>query len=197
MITFDRFVNHFEKPYDVNRESQLTNGFTCSNSELSALFELLGGSSYGNGIYKIFSSSQITAWNLTITDAFPIYNEVIPFGYDWLGRIFACKTSKQIIRLDPGVGDVINIPTSIVDFHNIELVDYTNDALSSLFYNDWLQAGGTHPAILSCIGYKVPLFLGGTDKVENLENIDLDVYWSFNGQMLQKISLNEKISKNI
>ena len=28
-----------------------------------------------------------------------------------------------------------------------------------------------------CAGYKVPLFLGGDDIVENLEDSDMEVYW--------------------
>jgi hypothetical protein len=34
-----------------------------------------------------------------------------------------------------------------------------------------------------CAGYKVPLFLGGKDSLENLEVIDLEVYWSLSGQL--------------
>jgi hypothetical protein len=32
------------------------------------------------------------------------------------------------------------------------------------------------------VGYKVPLFFGGQDAVENLELADLDIYWSISGQ---------------
>jgi Domain of unknown function (DUF1851) len=38
---------------------------------------------------------------------------------------------------------------------------------------------------MQCTGYKVPLFLGGKDPAENLEVIDLEVYWSLSGQLRQ------------
>jgi hypothetical protein len=41
--------------------------------------------------------------------------------------------------------------------------------------------------VTECIGYRVPLFLGGSDTVENLEKVDLDVYWHLHGQLIQKI----------
>jgi hypothetical protein len=34
-----------------------------------------------------------------------------------------------------------------------------------------------------CVATKVPFFLGGKDSVENLEIIDLEVYWSLSGQL--------------
>ncbi|WP_434798222.1 T6SS immunity protein Tdi1 domain-containing protein [Terrisporobacter vanillatitrophus] len=33
------------------------------------------------------------------------------------------------------------------------------------------------------MGYKVPLFLGGEDDISNLEEIDMEVYWSVTGQL--------------
>jgi hypothetical protein len=33
------------------------------------------------------------------------------------------------------------------------------------------------------VGYRVPLFLGGSDTLENLEVTDLDVYWTICGQL--------------
>jgi len=37
-----------------------------------------------------------------------------------------------------------------------------------LFGYDWLGR---------CIGYKIPLFLGGEDVIVNLEDSDMEVYW--------------------
>lgn len=54
-------------------------------------------------------------------------------------------------------------------------------------WNDWLASGGLHPTYGQCIGYKVPLFLGGKDDVSNLELSDLDVYWYAISQTLAKV----------
>jgi hypothetical protein len=37
-----------------------------------------------------------------------------------------------------------------------------------------------------CIGYKKPLFLGGVDWIENLETIDMDVYWTVTAPIIAK-----------
>jgi hypothetical protein len=38
------------------------------------------------------------------------------------------------------------------------------------------------------VGYRVPLFLGGTDTVENLERGDMDVYWSLTSQAAAQVA---------
>jgi hypothetical protein len=35
-----------------------------------------------------------------------------------------------------------------------------------------------------CVGYKVPLFLGGEDEISNLDELDMEVYWSIIGQLM-------------
>jgi Domain of unknown function (DUF1851) len=58
-------------------------------------------------------------------------------------------------------------------------------ALAASFFASWARA---NPELLplgamQCAGYKVPLFLGGKDSVDNLEIVDLEVYWSLSGQL--------------
>lgn len=47
-----------------------------------------------------------------------------------------------------------------------------------------------------CAGYKVPLFLGGSDSVDNLDLQDLAVYVSLSGQMYTQ-SRKYPLSTNI
>jgi hypothetical protein len=47
----------------------------------------------------------------------------------------------------------------------------------------------THGSALGfneCVGYRTPLFLGGSDDVANLEISDIDVYWTIMGQLRLK-----------
>ena len=37
-----------------------------------------------------------------------------------------------------------------------------------------------------CVGYKTPLFLGGKDVMDNLEILNLDVYWTLTAQLIRK-----------
>jgi type VI secretion system (T6SS) immunity protein Tdi1 len=68
---------------------------------------------------------------------------------------------------------------------NDELVTYRDAALASDFFDEWSQANPEQLSIRSdtCVGYRVPLFLGGSDMIENLEIVDKDVYWSIYGQL--------------
>jgi hypothetical protein len=38
-----------------------------------------------------------------------------------------------------------------------------------------------------CIGYKVPLFLGGKDTTDNFEIADLEVYWEITCQLYHQV----------
>ena len=50
------------------------------------------------------------------------------------------------------------------------------------FGMDWLGRQFS-PDPARCVGYKVPLFLGGADDIGDLELADLDVYWTITGQL--------------
>ncbi|HIF6190235.1 TPA: T6SS immunity protein Tdi1 domain-containing protein [Vibrio parahaemolyticus] len=88
---------------------------------------------------------------------------------------------------EPGTGEALEIPVNFAQFHEDELVNYTNEALAVEFFSEWLATGNEPPASSQCVGYKKPLFLGGADIVANLELIDLEVYWGISGQLLEKV----------
>jgi len=129
------------------------------------------------------------AW---IGEAFPEFaSRACPFGYDWLGRQFAIDTGRShagqplVLLLEPATGEGLQIPLVFGAFHNEGLVEYRDAALASGFFNTWAQkhAGALPLAQGDCVGYQVPLFLGGRDTVDNLEVIDLEVYWTTCGQL--------------
>lgn len=153
-----------------------------------------GGASFRSGLYRLHSFGSMLKWTDIATEAFPEFqNHIYCFGYDWLGRQFAVDCRKisdgqtQIVLLDIGFGEALVIPTSFLVFHDIELVDYSADALAEPFYNEWLAAGGAQPLSHECIGYRVSPFLGGKDEVHNLELTDMEVYWGIAGQIRARI----------
>ncbi len=162
---------------------------------MMAFLEKYAGSSYQNGLYRILPTAQMAAWTESVAEAFPDHSgPMLCFAFDWLGRSFAIdfnRTSDEgeplIMRLEPGADEIMEIPVAFVDFHNEELVEYTNDALSSELFEEWLASGGAAPSYDECIGYIVPLFLGGEDAIENLEPKDLSVYWSMSAQLLAQV----------
>ncbi|MBB6626240.1 DUF1851 domain-containing protein [Nocardioides sp. KIGAM211] len=132
-------------------------------------------------------------------NAFPAFSERVQcFAVDWLGRQFAVDRSRpdrdgqpQILMLDVGVGEVLEMPGSLRDFHESELIDYHDAALASSYYSQWRRDSGDTAPLTSteCVGYRIPLFLGGVDDTSNLERSDADVYWSLCGQMLSRRGL--------
>jgi hypothetical protein len=76
-------------------------------------------------------------------------------------------------------------------FLNNEIPNNGNASLSSIFYREWLNKKGTSVKYGRCIGYKIPLFMGGKDDITNLEDSDMDVYWSIISQVMAQIGTEE------
>lgn len=54
---------------------------------------------------------------------------------------------------------------------------YHDACLASSFYKQWKENNKNKDIQNGqCVGYKIPLFLGGTDDISNLELSDVDVY---------------------
>lgn len=91
----------------------------------------------------------------------------------------------QVLLLEPGTGEALEIPLAFAGFHDEELIEYADAALAAGFFDTWSAANsGALPLRRDQrVGYRVPIFLGGQDVVENLELSDLEVYWSICGQL--------------
>ena len=160
---------------------------------LSWILEEIGGKTFNHGLYRVLRADQITVAKHAMEAFFPEYcGRIVPFAFDWLGRYFACDLKRikngepQVLMLEVGAGEAMEIPASVLDFHNVELVEYTNDALSVSFWHQWRSINPDDIAYTDCVGYKVPLFLGGSDTLPNLELIDLDVYVGICSQLRHK-----------
>ena len=149
-------------------------------TSIREFFDSMNGLSFLNGMYRLFKTDDIDKWNTIVEQSFPRYKGRFDvFGYDWLGRVFALnKESKTVLLFEPGTGEVLDIPASFEDFHNVEIVDYHDDSLASNFFENWYSSCNNYKLKLNeCAGYKIPLFLNGDDIVDNLEISDMEVYW--------------------
>jgi Domain of unknown function (DUF1851) len=156
------------------------------------LAERFAGCTFENGLYRLHDASSGPAALSLIVEAFPEFaSRACPFGYDWLGRQFAIDAGRTeagqplVLLLEPGTGEGLEIPLTFGAFHDEELIEYRDAALASGFFDAWKQDHGTALPLAhgDCVGYQVPLFLGGRDTIDNLEVIDLDVYWTTCGQL--------------
>lgn len=149
-----------------------------------------GGRSFSDGLYRIHTEESSRRLLEEIERAFPeAPSHTTPYGYDWLGRQFCARADDPdatSLMFEPGTGEILEIPVPFTAIHDVELVDYRNEALASDFYAAYLVAGGQPPNSGQCVGYRIPLFLGGQDEVSNLDLVDLDVYWHLTGRLIQK-----------
>lgn len=94
---------------------------------------------------------------------------------------------QLVLLLEPGTGEALEVPANYSSFHTDELVHHADAAVANSFYRAWRLAGGLAPAYDQCVGYKIPLFLGGEDEVSNLELCTFETYWGLSTQLLAQV----------
>jgi hypothetical protein len=147
-----------------------------------------------NGAYRLHHSDDVARFTAIAGKAFPAFSTRITcFGADWAGSQFATDEDRivggerQILLLEPGTGKVLQIPCGLDTFHDGLLVKEPDATAGYSFFQEWLAAGGSAPGYEECVGYRKPLFLGGVDRVSNLQLGDFEVYWSICGQLLSQV----------
>ena len=150
----------------------------------------VAGTSLADGLYRLHTADSAASADQWVRAAYPDFaGRIACFGVDWLGRQFSLDPSRgtamdpEVLMFDVGAGEALEIPVAFSRFHDSELVDYTEAALASDFFAEWIEAHPESIGFEQCVGYRVPLFLGGRDELENLELIDVDVYWTLTGQL--------------
>lgn len=169
---FNNFFSYFNEVNNITYSNDLYNDFIMQ----------LGGKIFGKGLFNSFSNEDIRKWTKIVTRAYPSFENCFKlFGYDWLGRCFGIDLRKEsygkILMFEIGCNDVLEIPCSFEEFLNNEIPLYSDACLAKSFFNEWMQYSKTEVEYGRCIGYKIPLFLGGEDVLENLEDTDMEVYW--------------------
>jgi len=79
-----------------------------------------------------------------------------------------------LLLIEPGSGEAFEIDEPFAQLLDATLVD-DPELLELDLFQTRLTTGGTAPAVGACVGFKVPLFLGGDASPANLELTDLDV----------------------
>lgn len=186
----------FFKSYSITADAQNPPGeFPADIQDVGfkRVISALGGKTFENGLYRVLQIAQLDAARLVMERIFPEYaGQIRPFAYDWLGRHFAIdlKSSPEdpeILMLEVGAGEAMIVPGTIESFHDDVLLENRSAALASEFWEGWQELHPEPLAFSDCVGYKIPLFLGGEDDYPNLEVIDLDVYLEICAQMREKI----------
>ena len=149
---------------------------------------------YLDGAYRLHRPEDVARFTALAVEAFPQFADRIEcFGADWLGRQFATDQGRvvagepQVLMLEPGTGEALELPVDRTSFHTEELVNEPDAAAAYSFFEEWLDAGGVRPEYDQCVGYKRPLYLGGRDDITNLEALDLEAYWTLSAQILDQV----------
>lgn len=149
---------------------------------------------YLDGAYRRHRPEDMANCTELAVSAFPeLADRIECFGADWLGRQFATDQGRivrglpQVLMLEPGTGEALEIPVDLATFHDKELAQQADAAAAYSFFQQWLEAGGPRPDYHQCVGYKRPLYLGGVDEVMNLELVDFEVYWTISAQFLERV----------
>lgn len=188
---FEIFLAHYTPDWDL--PVLASKDELLSSSGLEVFMSTFGGASFNGGAYRVIKHSDVDLWRTRVESAFPDFaSRISCFGFDWLGRVFALDAQRfeqgsfGVVMFEPGTGEALEIPCNLVSFHNDELIEFREEALAISFFTQWIAAGGSRPPYDRCIGYKRPLFLGGNDIVDNLEESDLDVYWHLSSQLIRQ-----------
>jgi Domain of unknown function (DUF1851) len=192
---FERFVERFPllPPGQVAESAWLDPRLRAATGyeDLAGRF---AGCTFENGLYRLHDAESGPRAAALVAEAVPtIAARSCPFAYDWLGRQFAVDAQRVeageslVLLIEPGTGTALEVPMTFESFHE-NLDDYREPALAGSLFLEWAQ---TNPDRLplkrtECVGYRVPLFLGGPDTVDNLDVSDLEVYWSLYGQLYQR-----------
>jgi hypothetical protein len=153
--------------------------------------ERYAGCTFAQGLYRLHDALSGPRSMRLVLEAFPqLADRAVPFAYDWLGRQFALDSARTeagqslILLIEPGTGQALEIPLTFVAFHE-QLDELREPALAGTFFAEWSAANPDSLPLQrsECVGYRIPLFLGGRDALENLEVIDLEVYWTLTAQL--------------
>lgn len=168
--------------------------------EVAGFEELMvgvGPRSFNRGLYRLHSETsgrKADAWVAMLRS--DLRGQVFCFGYDWMGCQFALDAGRivggepQILCFDPATGDVYLVDQSFHEFHEVELIEGTNNGLAISAFDEWAEANPSAVPLdrTECVGQRHPLFLGGEDTLENSEVVDIEVYWVLQAQVLRQVN---------
>ena len=168
-----------------------------SSDLLTAFLAEHARASYLDGLLRVVlpdGQPDLRAWNGERGWAadWPAERGLRVFAHDWLGRLYGVDPDGRwgrragVARLSPGIGEVEAISRDVERFLVRELPEERDDLLSADYFAEWRRANGPLEPT-DCASYRVPLFLGGTDDVENLERSSLVVHLSVSGQIWAQV----------
>jgi hypothetical protein len=185
---FERFLSAFppDTPAVMPPNSEPRLAGVAGYAELARIGS---GITFGDGVLRVHSHDESLRARRLVASMFREYADVVPIAKDWLGRQFALDFAgvgagaPRLLLIEPGSAEAFDVECGITQLFDVEMVDDPATFLATDLFAGWRRAGGETPLSSQCVGFKVPLFLGGEGDVSNLELSDEDVYWTLMGQL--------------
>lgn len=182
----DDFLKKYTPSSKIENSSEDYGLYSSLPNPFVELISKEGGTIFENGIFRIHTFESSLHWALLLERYFADNKRnVYPFAFDWMGRHFCINDKNNIIYMfDSAMFEVFTLDRSIDAFFNEDLVEDADDLLNAtLFMNACQSLQIKELKFDRCIGYKVPLYLGGKDEISNWEILDMEVYWDFMHQI--------------
>lgn len=178
---FRKFLDFFDRNVEYEKKED----------EYATFIKAFGNIQFGSGLFTVFGAEDVRKWEEIVLEAFPQFmGKINLFAHDWNGRAFGVAVNngeKVVLIFDPGVMEVYEVPCSLTDFANKVIPISTNDCLQSDMFKKWYKKNGTVLTNNQCVCYKVPLFLGGINKIDNMEVSDMEVHWYITTQIWEQV----------
>lgn len=152
------------------------------------------GATFNSGLYRFYDETTAPSLYRDFVLAFPdVHRRMAPFAYDWMGNQFALDFGRRqgdepsVVLLDFGLGTMLEIPGTFKSFHEERLVENAAAVLVAELFDEWMRTRGSGPiARDECVGYSVPMFLGGSEDLDNCDLISLEVHLNLSAQLIDK-----------
>ncbi len=152
--------------------------------------------SFEDGVLRFLTPTKLVSWNAP--DAWKISwgsrraERLSVFATDWLGRQLALDHDRErdgeplVTLLDVATGVLSELPCTFAPFLNDALVDERDTILAFSLYRTWRAAGHPRPGDNECIGYDLPLSVGGESTFANMSVTEMGLYVDLSGQVLEQ-----------
>ncbi len=182
----ERFLIHF--PVD-DRGIAVGDESASIAEEVRRLF---GRHSVCNGLYRFHSNEGAITWRSIVSEYFELPTGLELISYDWRGNQIGYDPDRNVmVMYDISLAEFFEIEAGVSEFHDEIMVD-DPEVVAFKAFEDWLS-DKPPPSIDMCIGFKIPLALGGKDEIENMELVDMRVYWGICGEIDKAITKPERV----
>lgn len=192
---YERFSEHYKRDdwisgfFPAKLDSDIKPN---EHKDIVEFFKKFNGCSFENGLYRVLDCQQIENSTRLIEAVFPNFTDrFIPFGCDWLGRFFAkCKdqVDDRIFLFSCLMNEVLEIPSGVVNFHNVVLVENSEPALEINKFHIFLTDKKiSNLRVTECVDMIVPLYMGGKYSVSNMKILDVNLVWDLAAQLISQL----------